>query len=303
MDYQELNDLITRLRALVEESDPQKGYWKELWAFVREISDGFRAARFPSRAERDEAWAKFHALREQANQRSATERARIEERKKQWETRQQRSSEARSKIIIKTAHTRPSTEIERAIAAPILLPIQLIDAALRKILGLEELDAVKEELQFCSQHMREAWQLFTEMKGEMLPADKAHIYKVLSDAQARLDAAWARWKDDSNRLFTLKKEAWERRKQEREEKHHQFVERVTANIEKLEGKLESAKSALERHEARLEKLRDDYNNAWSDGFRERCSGWIEECEEKIADIQASIEKMETWLGEERAKLR
>ena len=167
---------------------------------------------------------------------------------------------------------------------------------------MEDLDIVKEELQSCSAHMREAWQLFTESKSDLLPADKAHIYKLLSDAQARLDAAWAHWKDEKNRLFTLKKEAWERRQQEREEKHQHFVERVTANIEKLEAKLEGAKSALERHEAHLEKLRDDYNNAWSDNFGERCSGWIEECEEKVADIQASIERMETWLSEERAKL-
>ncbi len=303
MDYQELNDLIVRLRDLVEEANPRKGYWKELWSLARQISDGFHSTRFLTRADKDQAWTEFQAIREEANQRSAADRARIEEQQKQWENRQHRSSEIRSKLIVKTAHTRPSTEIERAIAAPILLPIQLIDAALRKILGLEDLDAVKEELQFCSEHMREAWQLFTEGKSDLLPADKAYIYKLLSDAQARLDAAWSHWKDEKSRLFTLKKEAWERRKQEREEKHQQFGERVTANIEKLEAKLEGAKSALERNEAHLEKLRDDYNNAWSDSFRERCSEWIEECEEKAGDIQASIERMETWLSEERSKLR
>jgi chromosome segregation ATPase len=204
---------------------------------------------------------------------------------------------------VKAHYTRPSTGIEQAIAAPILIPIQMVDAILRKILGLEDLDARKEELLSCNKAMREAWDLFGEHKADLLPADKAQIYKTLSDAQARLDAAWADYKDESNRLFRLKQEAWERRQKEREEKHQQFVERVNANIEKLEGNLGKAKDALERNENRLEKLREDYENAWSDSFKERCSGWIDECEEKVRDIQSSIERLEGWLDEERSKLR
>jgi predicted nucleic acid-binding Zn-ribbon protein len=81
------------------------------------------------------------------------------------------------------------------------------------------------------------------------------------------------------------------------------VERVEANISKLEGKLESAKTALDRQETHLDKLRDDYSNAWNDKFRERCSEWIEQGEEKISDIKEHIDRLETWLDEERSKIK
>lgn len=301
--YEDLSSLISRLREMVDDDNPQKGYWKEVWSLIKEISAGFKTTRFPTKQEREESWNRFQELVQEAKARGEADRARVAEQEKNWDKRKRKSDEARSEILVKTHYTRPSTGIEQAIAAPILLPIQMVDAILRKILGLEDLDARKEELLSCNKAMREAWDLFGEHKADLLPADKAHIYKTLSDAQARLDAAWADYKEEGNRLWRMKQEAWERRQKEREEKHQQFVERVNANIEKLEGNLEKAKEALERHESRLEKLREDYENAWSDSFKERCSGWIDECEEKVRDIQASIERMEGWLDEERSKLR
>ncbi len=301
--YEDLSSLISRLREMVDEDSPQKGYWKQVWSLIKEISAGFKTTRFPTKQEREEAWRRFQELVEEAKARGEADRARIAEQERNWEKRKRNSDQARSEILVKAHYTRPSTGIEQAIAAPILLPIQLVDAILRKILGLEDLDARKEELLSCNKAMREAWDLFGELKADLLPADKAQIYKTLSDAQARLDAAWADYKEEGNRLWRLKQEAWERRQKEREEKHQQFVERVNANIQKLEGNLEKAKDALERHESRLEKLREDYENAWSDSFKERCSGWIDECQEKVSDIQASIERLEGWLDEERSKLR
>lgn len=301
--YEDLSSLLARLREMVDEDSPQKGYWKEVWSLIKAISAGFKTTRFATKQEREEAWNRFQELVEEAKARGEADRARIAEQEKNWDKRKRKSDEARSEILIKTHYTRPSTGIEQAIAAPILLPIQMVDAILRKILGLEDLDARKEELLSCNKAMREAWELFSEHKAELLPADKAHIYKTLSDAQARLDAAWAEYKDEGNRLWRMKQEAWERRQKEREEKHQQFVERVNANIQKLEGNLEKAKEALERHESRLEKLREDYENAWNDSFKDRCSGWIDECEEKVRDIQSSIERLEGWLDEERSKLR
>ncbi|HWQ90336.1 MAG TPA: hypothetical protein VN673_01600 [Clostridia bacterium] len=301
--YEDLSSLISRLHGMVDEESPQKGYWKQVWSLIKEISAGFKTTRFATKQEREEAWKRFQELVEEAKARGEADRVRIAEQETNWEKRKRESDHARSEILVKTHYTRPSTGIEQAIAAPILLPLQMVDAILRNILGLEDLDARKEELLSCSKTMRESWDLFNERKADLLPGDKAQLYKVLSDAQERLDAAWAAYKDESNRLFRLKQEAWERRKQERDEKHRLFVQRVTENISKLEGKLESATSALARHEARLEKLRDDLDNAWNDDFKERCSGWIEECEAKISDIQESVGRMTSWIDEERAKLR
>jgi predicted nucleic acid-binding Zn-ribbon protein len=270
----------------VEETAPRKGYWGELWALARKIQEEFKGTRFPTRADRETAWNKFNELRDLARKRSESNRIRMEESQRQWERKTQESTRARSAVEAKASQTAPLPDIIQAIASPILIPIQLAEALLRGILGLEQLDHAKEELLSCNDRMQEAWALFEQSKNELLPGDKAQTYQCLSDAKTRLEAAWARWKEESNRLWQSKQQ-----------------ERVTGNIHKLEGELESATSALERQEARLEKLRSDLANAWNEGFKERCSEWIEECEQRITDIQERISRLKSWIAEEKAKLR
>ena len=303
MDYKELDDLIEQLKEAVEEGDPQKGYWKELWALVKRIGAGFKGTRYPSNEDKNKAWSRFRELREQASARSESDRARVEEQKKEWEKRKEQSLKTRCKVEGKSTQARPLSSLERGVGNIILAPLLLVEAILRDIFGLEKLDQIKEELLNCNAKMREAWELFNTHKGDLLPGDKAQTYKSLIAAQERLDRAWADWKARNNEFYEANREVWKRKQREYEEKHQQFVERVEANISKLESRLGKAKTALERQEANLDKLRDDYANAWSDGFRERCSEWIDECEEKISDIKADIDKVETWIDEERAKLR
>ena len=45
------------------------------------------------------------------------------------------------------------------------------------------------------------------------------------------------------------------------------------------------------------------SSAWSDGYRERVEGWIDEEEHAIDDIEAQIRQVEDWLEEDRSKLR
>src|ERR1043166_3449643 len=220
--YQDLHSLIARLREMVETENPQKGYWKETWSLINEISADIKKTHFATKQERQETWNRFQVLVQEAKTRSERDRVRIAEREKNWQNRRAKSDRARSEILVKTHYTRPSTGIEQAIAAPILVPIQTAEALLRKILGLADLDARKEELLSCNNAMREAWELFSEHKANLLPDDKAQTYKTLSDAQARLDAAWADYKEEGNRLWRLKQEAWERRREEREEKHNRL---------------------------------------------------------------------------------
>jgi hypothetical protein len=303
MEYKELDALIEQLKEAVEDNDPQKGYWKELWALAKQIGSGFKETRYPTKADKDDAWNKFQELREQASARSEEDRARIEKQKQEWEERQERSSQARSKVEGKAAQTRPLSGIEHAIGDIILAPLLLAEAILRDILGLEQLDQIKEELLSCNAKMREAWELFNRHKNDLLPGDKSKTYKALIEAQERLNQAWSDWKSRNNRFYEAKQEERKRKQREYEEKHQHFVERVEANIRKLEGRLEGAKAALDRQETHLKKLRDDHDNAWNDSFRERCSGWIDECEERITSINADIGRLETWLDEEKSKIK
>jgi hypothetical protein len=296
MNYQELDDLVSKLQESVENNDPQKGYWRELWSLVKQISGGFKETRYPTLEAKNEAWGRFNELREKASTRSQEDRQRVAKQQQEWEERKQKSERFSSKIQAKSGQARPFSGIERALGTIILAPILVLEAILRDILGLEQLDRIKEELLNCNAQMQEARRLFAQYKSEMLPGDKAQTHQALVAAQEKLDRAWAEWKGRMDLFYQQKRENYERKQRE-------FTSHVRAHIATLEEKLEKAQGALARQEAHLEKLQDDYNNAWSDNFKERCSGWIEECETRISDIQESISRIESWLDEERGKLK
>ena len=117
----------------------------------------------------------------------------------------------------------------------------------------------------------------------------------MKEAGNQLDAAWAQWKDKNASLRKKKQHEWE-------EKHRLFVERVKANIVKLEDKLVKAEAALQKQESHLDDLRDKYDTAWNDSYKDRCSEWIDECENRIASIKEHIDRLEGWINEERNKL-
>ncbi len=309
MDYSELDRFIDRLQDAVEDTDPQKGYWRELWALVRQIGDGFKESRYPTLEDKRQARERFNELVARAKARSDQQKAQINERRREWERKEQRSRNTLSRVESKLAAARPTSDFERAIADVILAPLLLVERLLSAILGLEDIDEVRQELLACNEKMREAWGLFREHKDDLLPGDRKKAYDSLTATQKRLNQAWERWKDTKQRVHEQRRRAWQEqqrekevRRAEREEKHRRFVERVEANIGSLEEKLSRARGALDRHEARLADLRDQYRSAWSDGFRERCSEWIDDCERRIDDIREHIERLEGWLAEERGKL-
>jgi len=312
MEYQELDALVSELESAVEETTPQKGYWKELWDLVRRIGAAFKEARYPDKSQKDEAWRLFQSLVERAKARSVREKERIRERERGFEERKRLSQEARSSIESMAASATPSSEFERGLLAIITFPVTLALDFVETTLGVKwgsELDERQDELRACSQQLKRAWRTLSDSKDVMLPGDKAQAYRALTAAQERLNDAWDRLREAKRELHEARQRAWEEKKREREERrreretrHEEFVARVRANIEKLEDKLERARNALSRNEAHLDKLRSYYDTAWSDKFRDLCSGWIDECEDKTASIREHIERLEGWIEEERRKL-
>jgi len=296
VDYSELDRMIDALQAAVQNDSPQKGYWKGLWSLVGEIKGGFKGVRYPTLDERQAAWTRLNELIDQARVRSEHEKEEREKRQQAWEEKVQRSERARERLESKLGGTRPITDLERMIAATVLLPLTMLENVLRAVLGLEQLDEVHEDLKSCSAAMKEAWAFFTENKDVMLPADKHAAYEALNRAQDRLNDAWARWKDAKNRYHEERRRLWQERQEDRRT-------RIETNIEKLEGKLDKAENALERARAHLAKLENDYDSAWSEGFKERCQEWIDEETNRIRDIEESIDRLRGWIDEERAKLR
>jgi len=313
MDYSQLDDLISKLQQAVEAEDPQKGYWKELWGLVRTVGEGFKGVRYPTRQEREEAWDRFQGIVKQAKARSEECRLEQEKSRKAWEERTARSESATRDITDRIARARPLSEFERTFVEAIFFPAKLVAKVLLTLVGIEtptQLEEIKSELLECNEALNEAWKLFMNAKSELLPGDKQQLYDSLQQAKEKLDEAWSLWKSKKSDFRQHQQREWETRQRNRElrqaeyeAKRSNFIEHVKGNISKLEDKLEKAKSALERQEAHLEKLRSDYEEAWNDSFKDRCSDWIDEAETRIESIKESIERLEGWISEEQEKIR
>lgn len=310
MQYEDLDRLIDSLATEVASDDPRKGYWRELWGLVSNIRAKMKETQYPTAEDKNNAIRRLTELVEAAKRRSEEVKRRSEEvkrrreeRQRDWEKRATQSDRARHDIESKVASTRPTTDLERTIASVIIAPLMMLEAALRAALGLEQLDIIHNDLKVCSSNMKDAWSLFNESKRDLLPGDKSELYKQLSEAQERLNLAWDQWKRTKNEAYEERRRAWETRQLEREEKHRNFVARVEANIEKLEAKISKAQDTLERQRYHLSDLYDKQRDAWNDDFREKCSDWIGEAEEKIRSIENSIEQWREWLEQEHDKLR
>lgn len=312
MDYGELDRLVAQLERMVEEANPRKGYWGELWSLTREIGAGFKGALYPTRDDKDRAWHHYQAVVEKARARSEESKKQLERNEREWKQKQFKSESLRNGIQAQAASSRPLTDFERGLGELFFFPFRMVETILAQLLGLKtqsELDEIRQELLSCNKVLQEAWKTFHERRGELLPGDRSQAYESLQKARQRLDEAWEQWKAKKSALHDQRQREWaerqrlkEEQREERARKHRLFVSRVQAHIEELQGKLATAESALTHQQSHLSDLRSQYYSAWSDSFKERCSGWIDECETRISSIREHIDRLEGWIREERDKL-
>lgn len=276
--HDDLNSKISKLDSKISASQSIFGnylphQWNEVFDLIKEIQEDFKKnIRYPTKAERDEAWQKFFDLRNDAY--------RI--RREQQEEKSQRHY----------------NEIEG----------YLRDAYWN---GLEDeigdmftfglMRTTKEDMKWKGQKLREAGNLLTKYKHEMIRDHKAEIHERIVLIRENHDVFWNRYKDyqqKKQQIYEQKKQAWE----EGQVRRQNAKERIEANIEKNEESLRKAENALDRQKQHRSKLEDDISSAYSDSFRERAEGWLDECNDKISDIEDSIEKLESWIQEGRERL-
>lgn len=240
---------------------------------AKEIQADFKKKiRYPSKIERDEAWQRFFNLREKAYQ------------------------------IKHQAIEDLSNEHYKEING------YLIDADYSKlgdviltVLTIGLLSITKEDMIWKGKQLREAGQLFKQYKYEMTKDHKAEIHERIVSIREDHDNYWQVYRDyqeEKQKIYEEKKQAWEERQTRRE----QAKERIEANIEKNRENLRKAEEALERQKQRRSDLEDQISSAWSDSFRERAEGWLDECNNKISDIEDSIDRLEGWIREGEDKL-
>jgi hypothetical protein len=275
--YEDLNSKISKLESKVLASQSFFGFaphqWNEVFELCKEIQEDFKKKiRFPTKAERDEAWQKFFELREEAY------RLRNEQYK---EKSQQRYNEIDS--YLRDAYW------------------NALEDEIGDVFTFGLMRTTADRMKWKGKQLREAGVLFKKYKHEMTKDHKADIHERMVSIREQHDIFWERYREyqeEKQRIYEQKKQAWEEGQARRE----QAKERIRANIEKNKESLHKAEDALERQKQHRRKLEDDISSAYSDSFRERAEGWLDECNDKISDIEDSIERLESWIQEGKDKL-
>ncbi|HEX8265364.1 MAG TPA: hypothetical protein VF596_08045 [Pyrinomonadaceae bacterium] len=274
--HDDLNSKISRLDSRVTDAQSiftnfQPYQWNEVFDLIKEIQEDFKSnVRYPTKAERDEAWNTFFNLRDEAY------RIRREQN-------ENKSQEHYNEI---DGYLRDAYYSEFG------------DGLVTMISGGLMSRTNADDMKWKGQQLREAGKLLTKYKHEMTNDHKSEIHERIKEIRQQHDIFWEQYKEYQNE----KRQIHEQNQQAWEEKRQNARERIEANIEKNKENLRKAQDALERQLQHRSKLEDDISSAYSESFRERAEGWLDECNDKIADIEESIERLESWIQEGKDKL-
>lgn len=294
-EFQKLDKKIDRLESQFTSFWSSQHDWKALWSLIKEISSDFKGIRYPSREERNVAWTRFQSLVENIKEAQA----------KESEARTARSLDQSASHLSQIQSLASSANVDGSLGEVILHLATGGASLITKIAFdtlLGESDEELRQLQERSGFMKQAWSYLSEYKAEMTGRDKAAAYALLEKAKARLDRDWANWKSRRQELIAERNQQREARQREWKEKRDEWRIRQKQFIERLEGAEEKLEGALFRRQEHLAKLIDQYQSAWSDSYRDRVEGWIDEERNNIADIEAKLDDVRSKLSEARIRL-
>jgi len=284
-EYKRVLEEIDELKSMMPSGflSFDKPDWKSIWGQIRVVGASFKGVKFPTRDEHQKAWDNFQSIV------SSVKEAQAEEHK-QWEEKKSKSSGYKDEIIYQAELAKPSGPM-----GDLILSIATggLSTALSALMG--PFDERKDELNSCSEHLKQGWALLNEYKENMLGRDRNEAYQALYQAKEQLDQAWADYKRE-------RQQAFEDYKPERQRKHDEWVERIEANIEKLLARRERLTEIIAHKEDHLNDLQNKLDEAWSDDYRDRVSGWINEEEEKLDNLRSQLVDVENWLEEDKNKL-
>jgi len=125
-----------------------------------------------------------------------------------------------------------------------------------------------------------------DMHGQYLDKDqREELYNILNMA----------WEKASSRIGEMKEEK-RRKREEWQAKQEDFINRCERNIEKAE-------DVISNLELQIERLQNEEADARSDEYADTVRGWIEDKENKIAEIRQSIAEWEEKLYSARNNSR
>lgn len=282
---------------------------------INETTELMKQGRFSNGATRTNLWQRLNSCR--GKLKNAEDKF-YNERKERFERRQTHSAELRDKILETIEACEPESPLNHLLhltgeVMSYLTPLGGISAgfgfllkAFEMAMGVER-EKVQNPLKIKSQALQEVRKLINDSRDLLTREHKDELFAKWNEVKESLDDAWTEFKEEREE----RNREWERKQrdflavlEERLEKKIAFVERQESRVDnqkaylrKLEDRLENQRDYLQKKEDQLEKLEDDYSNAWSDSFREKCSDWIDETNDKIREVQANIDSLEEKIRE------
>lgn len=257
--------------------------FKDLWNQIRLIGASFKGVRYPSHDEHQNAWEHFQRLINDV-------KALQEKEQEKWDRNKHESSMYRDRIIAQADRARLSTAMDDLIINLVTMGLK---GALDSLMG--PFDERKHELLSAGEELKTGWNMLSEYKENMLGVDKQTAFTALNKAKAILDTEWGIYKRERQKAF-------EKHQQQFENKQQAWQDRVKENIRNLEERRDRLNAVLSHKESHLDDLHSKLDDAWSDDYKSRISGWIDEEKSNIDDIRNKLSKVEDWLYEAQSKL-
>jgi hypothetical protein len=308
----------------------------EFWAHAREVTSLFKTFRPMEAKEREALWAEFHAFCE------ATRTFQEGERRKVREESLKKRALIEEKIAAAQACLSPEAGEEALSRAQALLSEALNlmkthpaagaaaeEAPEAETVQKPEMDArlIREDREACWSRwveVREAVKARRrEIRNQVLAALKVRAEGFLENAggddphgvQASIRAFQGEVKEaplppsDKERIRTILRAAWKRAseriealKEERRQKHAEWLARMTEHLARWEVALYKNEDLLGKIRAEVEDLERRIQGAREQSSAERFKGWLEEKRKRLAGVEATHAELSEKIRTVRAKM-
>ncbi len=116
-------------------------------------------------------------------------------------------------------------------------------------------------------------------------------------------------KEQRHYVYNILDKAWERAlarigelKEENIRKHEEWRKRTEGNLNRWETNIEKSEQYISSLEGQISRLEVEESDAKTDDHAERVRGWIEEKQEKIAEVMGQIKEWEEKIYSARGKI-
>ena len=285
-DWEQLDSKIEQLKTKTEFAigifgSYNREQWHDVLDLCKDIHDDFKKVRYPTKQERSIAWQKFFDLRHRAYQEKNKQIASL-------------SSGRKSEIYDMLRYVEYDW---------------FGDFLVGKVLSFGLLATRVEDMKWAGKKLNEAGAYFKKVKHEMTREDKVEVYNRFVEIRSNHDQYWSQYKESSQADYEQRKKekqkAWEEKQaawEEKQEKSRRIRARIENNLSNNKEKLDKALDALDRFRDNRRNLRDKISESYSDDWRSKAEGWLDEMDDKISDIESSIDRIRDWISEDQSKL-